>query len=368
MSESIKANDVHPKTNTPQLPSHTFKAVASPTDPARTTPTLRFSAWKRFILSLSVLAALVHPAAHLLGRFSWTADLISHFQEPAFVATLLSAGLALALGGRRVAFALILLAVFQGVPLIRYGGTNPVLPDRESGKRVRLLMANVLFDNAMYEDLEHLIRTERPDIVGLVEYTPRWREGLKAIREEYPYRMEWPRGASGLALWFKEKPRSVHPPEWLVEDGHPVIHASFEFDGEERHLWLVHPRSPLNLRRWKAGNLEIDAIAEVAAKTGGSRIVMGDMNSTDGSVHFRDFIAVSGLRDSRLGFGRQGSWPTDMSYRIAIDHLFLSDDLAVEDRRLGHMVGSDHFPLIVDLAPAASRKPTAQADQASRSR
>ena len=77
------------------------------------------------------------------------------------------------------------------------------------------------------------------------------------------------------------------------------------------------------------------------------------MNSTDGSAHFRDFIAVTGLRDSRHGFGRQGSWPVNSPYRIAIDHLFLSDDLSVVDRRLGPSIHSDHFPLIVDIAAAS---------------
>ena len=312
---------------------------------------------------LCVLVSAVHPVAFVLSRHFWIADLLSHFQEPAFVVTLLATAIALGMRGKRIAVGLVVLSLFQVAPVLRYSAKNPVVVDPASSKRIRLLMANVLFDNAMYEDLEHLIRTEKPDIVGLVEFTPMWGEGLKALRSEFPYRMEWPRGASGLALWFKVKPKKISPPEWLVADGHPVIHARFEFAGEERHLWLVHPRSPLNRGRLQAGNPEIDAIAEIASKTGGSRIVMGDMNSTDGSAHFRDFLRVSGLRDSRIGFGRQGSWPTDMPYRIAIDHLFLSDDLAVESRRLGHMVGSDHFPLVVDLAPAPEQNASAHFDQ-----
>ena len=86
---------------------------------------------------------------------------------------------------------------------------------------------------------------------------------------------------------------------------------------------------------------------------------MGDMNCTDHSSHFSDFLRATGLHDSRVGFGRQASWPTMFPYyRIAIDHLFLDDDLAVVNRRLGPMVGSDHFPILIELAPASKNAMT----------
>ncbi len=335
-------------------------ALSSPPGRAR-------RAW-RVAKVVCVVAALTHPIASALGRYFWTADLISHFQEPALVATLLACAL-LAMQHRRIALGLAVLAAFQVAPLVRYAGANPVRPDPHSSERLRVLIVNVLYDNPIHEDLDQLIRAEKPDIIGLVEYTPDWRRGLAGVREDYPYRMEYPAGTSGLALWFRRPPLTLDRPEWLRgrRDRNPVIHATFEFAGREHHLWLVHPTSPLKLRNFQAGNPEIDAIAEQVRKTGGSRLVLGDMNSTDGSVHFRDFLRVSGLRDSRLGFGRQGSWPTDMPYRIAIDHAFLSDDLAVVDRRLGMNIGSDHFPLIVELAPAAATNDATQSAHASAS-
>ncbi len=129
----------------------------------------------------------------------------------------------------------------------------------------------------------------------------------------------------------------------------PFLHASFEFEGRTRHLWLIHPSLPFARRNTP----ELATLAERIRRTGGSRIVVGDMNCTEGSPHFTDFLRDAGLRDSRLGFGRQPSWPTDWPYRIALDHAFVSDDLAVLDRRLGPMIGSDHFPLVLDLAPAS---------------
>ena len=270
-------------------------------------------------------------------------------------------------GRRRLALGLALLASFQVVPLVRYTGANPVAADPTSPDRLRVLMANVLYENDRYDELRDLIRTEKPDVIGLVEYTPAWRSGLADVRDEYPYRVEFPARASGLALWFRKAPRTIDPPEWLVPGRNPVIHATFDFAGRERHLWVVHPTSPFKHRRRRAGNPELDAIALRVREAGGSRVVVGDMNSTDGSAHFRDFLRVSGLRDSRRGFGRQGSWPSDWPYRISIDHAFLSVDLAAVDRRLGFLSGSDHFALIVDLAPAAATNASTQAAHSSAS-
>ena len=98
---------------------------------------------------------------------------------------------------------------------------------------------------------------------------------------------------------------------------------------------------------------ELAALADRIGRTSGSQLVIGDLNRTDGSPFFHDFLQISGLRDSRLGFGRQASWPVWSPYRISIDHAFATSDLAIIDRRLGPDIGSDHFPLIIDVAPAA---------------
>lgn len=309
--------------------------------------------FRRWFVKCCMGLALVSPTAWVLARWSSIADLVCHFQEPALGVTLLALAVA-AVQKRRIALGLIALAAWQVVPLVRYGGANPVSPEPESPERLRILMANVLCDNRMYDDFIHLIRTERPDVIGLVEFTPFWRSALSAVREEYPYRVEAPAGASGLALWFKNPPLVVDRPERMAPEYYPFLHVTFEFAGRPRHLWLAHPKSPLSPRPSRMGNPELAALAERAGSVRGSRIVIGDLNTTEGSPHFSDFLRVSGLRDGRLGFGRQPSWPTGFPYRIPIDHSLVTEDLAVVGRRLGHKIGSDHFPLIVDLAPATN--------------
>jgi endonuclease/exonuclease/phosphatase (EEP) superfamily protein YafD len=303
-------------------------------------------------ISMLVGAALIHPLAVVVARWDWRADLLTHFSGLALAVTLGSA-LVLALGRRRLALGLVCLAAYQAVPLFRYSGSNPVPPAPDTSARLRVLEANVLVDNTNYADLERLIRRERPDVVALVELTPEWVEGLAPVRGEYPYRVDEPTGTSGLALWFRERPEVLDPPARPMPGAAPYLHAVFRFGGRRRHLWLIHPTMPL-VRKDRP---ELPALAAIVGRTPGSRVVIGDMNSTEGSPWFSDFLRASGLRDSRLGFGRQPSWPTWSPYRIALEHAFLSDDLAVVARRLGPTVGSDHFPLILDLAPSASAGP-----------
>lgn len=355
MSHDEREDD--PKTEAPPLdPGHD---EAHPTG-IRPSQTL----W-RTVEGVSVAGALIHPAALGLARYSWLADLLTHFQNLALVAS----ALALVITARRrrwLAVALATLAAFQVAPLLRYSGQNPVPPELTSPAKFRIVFMNLLVDNTTSEDAIHLIRTERPDVLGLIEYTPTWYLALATLRDEYPWRIEAVSGADGLGLWFRKPPLRLERPEWLTPDGWPVLHATFEFAGKSRHLWLIHPRSPLKPERRIAGFPELAAIAARVGATEGSRIVIGDFNTSEGSPHFADFERVSGLRDSRLGFGRQPSWPTMQPYRLPIDHAFLSEDLAVVDRRLGHMIGSDHFPVVLDLAPPAiaSRKALAESGQA----
>ncbi len=301
---------------------------------------------------LLAILAFVHPIARIFARWDWRLDLLSHFQEPALVITLLAI-VAMLWTRRRSVVVLLLMAAFQVEPVLRYSVGNPVKPTSPDAPRLRILMANVLVDNHDHEPLKRLIRETKPDIVGLVEVSDEWVAGLEDVAKEYPYRFDFPDGPRGLALWFKQPPIGVNPPDRLTDEGWPYIRATFTFAGETRRLWLVHPASPMRRLGRDRGFPELAALAGRIGAEGGSTIVLGDMNTTDGSPHFRDFARVAGLRDSRLGFGRQASWPVGLPYQITIDHAFLSSDLAVVDRIPGPAIGSDHRPFSLIVAPSA---------------
>ena len=213
------------------------------TEPPSTRTRRRFIG--RVVLALLTAAALVHPLATLLGRWSWRADLFAHFQIPGLAVTLA----ALVASARRhgwLAVVLAILAVLQAIPLFRYAGPNPVPPDPRSTARLRILMANVLVDNMDHDDLARLIRSRtaghrRP---GRIHDRLGRRAGRGARGLPVPGRGPV-RHVRGLApLVQRRRPARIEPPECLLARGWPFLHAEFGFAGRSRHLWLVHPRPP----------------------------------------------------------------------------------------------------------------------------
>lgn len=161
-----------------------------------------------------------------------------------------------------------------------------------------------------------------------------------------------------------EPPADVFRPS---EVNNQSLAATVLFDGQPLHIWVVHPTSPLSQDGRGKGRGEVLELANAIARRSGPTLVVGDMNRTDGSPIFGEFLRNSGLRDTRLGFGRQPSWPVWSPYRLAIDHAFVGPELAVVDRQLGSSIGSDHLPLVVELAPVAESASTTSTTQRSAS-
>ena len=84
--------------------------------------------------------------------------------------------------------------------------------------------------------------------------------------------------------------------------------------------------------------------------------VLGDLNITSCSPWFAELKDAGSLIDTRDGFGLQPSWPVQSPLIvIPIDHVLVSRDFQILSRRIGEDIGSDHWPVVVDLhlAPEA---------------
>ena len=79
-------------------------------------------------------------------------------------------------------------------------------------------------------------------------------------------------------------------------------------------------------------------------------IVIGDLNLTPWSPRFRALLDDGGLGDSRVGFGHHATWPVWFPLLlIPIDHVLADPEIKVYRREVGPAVGSDHYPVLVEL-------------------
>ena len=305
-------------------------------------------------LRFCLLAALALTAASWMGTWLWTFELITHFRLQ-FTA----AGFALLLFAclcRRplAAVAALLVTAANGWPLMPY--VLPGAPEAQAARgEARLLMANVQFHNDDYDAALSLIAREAPDIVGLVEVTDAWIGGLTDLQAAYPYSILRPtEGAHGLALYSRLPLRELEASPYVENGRQTALLAEAELPDGPALLVLAHPMSPLAPAGAALRNRQLDGLAALARAEGGKRrILIGDLNVTPWSPYYARLEERSGLVNASVGRGHWPTWPAWGGVgllRIPIDHCLVSSGFDVQGFRTGETFGSEHLPLIVDVA------------------
>ncbi|MGB2680209.1 MAG: endonuclease/exonuclease/phosphatase family protein, partial [Candidatus Competibacter sp.] len=112
----------------------------------------------------------------------------------------------------------------------------------------------------------------------------------------------------------------------------------------------THPLPPMNAGLARRRNEQLASLAEFARQTPDPLVMLGDLNITPWSPYFERLLADSGLRDGRGGHGLLPTWPVGWPMLwIPIDHVLVSDDVQIRRWQTGAVIGSDHYPVIVDF-------------------
>jgi len=98
-----------------------------------------------------------------------------------------------------------------------------------------------------------------------------------------------------------------------------------------------------------------DFVQMLFNENGRPAIVAGDFNFTGSTLQAQTIKSI-GFKDAFLdaGTGRGSTWPVNSIFRylpgIRLDHIFLSPKLQCRSIAQGKGYGSDHRPLVADLA------------------
>jgi endonuclease/exonuclease/phosphatase (EEP) superfamily protein YafD len=225
------------------------------------------------------------------------------------------------------------------------GGGEPL------GETLTVMSFNVNGLNDRYEDVIDHIRAEDPDVVFIHEATFLWEDAFVAAG--LPYRVEpgrqEPLDFGTLAL----VPESAEFRTFGFATTAPrAVEVVMDVGETSVRLLGTHPLSPSTEERAGLRDAQLGFARDWSAESGGRRVVAGDLNATPWSLPFRRLVTGGELFNSQRGYGLELSFPSGSSplVQVPIDHVLYSDGFRVIDRRLGPPLGSDHLPVIVDLA------------------
>jgi endonuclease/exonuclease/phosphatase (EEP) superfamily protein YafD len=309
----------------------------------------------RGMISAAGATAAVATVFGFCGRLGWLFDLFSHFRVQ-YCLGLLGAALLLFISRqRKVAacygvFALANLVVI--LPL--YIDDRVETANHESVLRAMLINVNTESGNPAL--VAKTLSESSPQILVLEEINSRWLIELDEALRAFPHSCVSPREDNfGIGLFCKF-PLSDATVVEIGEAQVPSIIATVKIGTTTLRVVATHPPPPAGRRysRWR--NSQLAMIPDHIPHDGSATLVLGDLNVSPWSHHFKQLLMRTGLRDSSKGRGVQPTWPAgNPVLSIPIDHCLHSDEVKILRKHVGPNVGSDHYPVIVDIAVRGSK-------------
>ncbi|MFH1769358.1 MAG: endonuclease/exonuclease/phosphatase family protein [Parcubacteria group bacterium] len=286
-----------------------------------------------------------------LGKYNWWFDLFSHFQMQYFIAFFVLGVILLVLKKfKYVAVSLIgvLLTLLAIMPV--YIGGDGNVRDSASGRNLSVQYMNINVGNDSADMIIEEIRSKDPDVLFIIEANEFVFEEIKEKLDfEVAHYANGP-GAFSMAMFSKLEVRDIQVIDF-VNIYIPSIVATLRIEDKDVCIIGTHPVPPMTPMRADDRNQQLLNIAEFIAENPIQTVLVGDFNMTPYSPYYSDILDISGLKDSRNGFGIHNSWPVGLPWiaRIPIDHAWVSEDIIVLDREIGLEINSDHLPVYLRL-------------------
>ena len=304
------------------------------------------------VVVIPAVALAVMSLAAFLGRWVWWLDVLANFRAQ-YVVALAVLGLVVMLSKwRKTGYVILGAALINLIAVLPLFIGSPADPESTAAS-VRVMSFNLLSDNESYSDVIEYIDAVDPDIVLLHEASRPWEVAVDSSGLDYE--VVRPRSEDlifgTLVLVRGEDVEAVS--YGFAASSPRAVEVSFRPEGWTDPLSVLgtHPLAPTDDERAALRDAQLGFAGQWAADRTGAYLVAGDFNSTPWSWPFRRLLDLGELHNSQVGFGLQPSFSSqsNLLLRVPIDHLVHSEALEVTDRRLGPALGSDHFPLLVDL-------------------
>ncbi|WP_293898498.1 endonuclease/exonuclease/phosphatase family protein [Phenylobacterium sp.] len=286
------------------------------------------------------------------GRFSPLLDMLTHF-APIYAGLAIAALLAAGLGGRPRRAALVLAMVGLGASAALLAPeylrpAEPAAPASAPGQ-LKVIQFNAYKRNADIGRVADWLIAQNPDIVTL-------QEARHDLRDLLLRRTGWSvAGAHEHVMIFSRAKRigMRRPP--LGPTAFTYLSATFASASGPYEVITTHLDWP-NGRFFQGQHADL---ARLTAQIPRRRMILtGDLNTTPWSFTLRRTDRALGLarRDRALWSypARLGRWDWPLPV-LPIDHIYAGPGWRVVSLTRGPNLGSDHYPLVIVLAPVAPR-------------
>lgn len=289
----------------------------------------------------------------LLGLFGdrhWLLDLLAHWRVQYALALAASGVGLLVLRRRRSAALALLAAALLSITVLKYTGWQvPSAYAQTPGFRFVTFNQHVRNHNtrAIGDWLEH----SGADVVALQELgSPQAVQELAAALPSYPY-VQARFGRWADVTIFSRWPILDAQTIELAPGGARAAKLRIDWRGQPVTVVGVHLHWPIGAENVRLRNAELLGLAELARSTGEPLLIGGDFNITQWSPVFGAAFAASSLADCARGQGLLNSWPSYFPpAAIRIDHCLASPHWRVLRLSAGPALGSDHRPMLNELA------------------
>lgn len=327
----------------------------------------------RFLALLGALSLLA-TAFIALARTYWFFELFSHFRVQ-LIATQVVLLIAFAiLRHPRRALTLALACVINAAPIREYllPVGEPAAPlhtgtqsrseaamsssaDGDGARQaIRVISVNVLATNPNAAALIRVLRSAQPDIFAIVELTEPFMDALAEFAAAWPHQMLLPEpGTFGIGVYSRWPLDAV---DVIELEGVPAIDARIGGNEGGWHFVAAHLMPPMSSTMAELRNAQLRALAEHVRTIDAAHVVVGDFNLSPYSPLFEDFLRLTRLHSTLRGLGPTYTWPSFFPLLgIAIDHVLVSDAFTVTAYSRADGIGSDHYPVVVDMIPRRLR-------------
>jgi endonuclease/exonuclease/phosphatase (EEP) superfamily protein YafD len=234
----------------------------------------------------------------------------------------------------------------------------PHNPPSSAGPKMRVMSMNLKYTHCDSNLIVDQVKNCNPDLLILEDYTPYAQTVLdKAFINDYPHRCLLFNWLQGMAL-YSRLPFDGGRPRTSFTKTRRQMRAVVDFHGRPIVIYIEHPFSPRSRQRIINNRVSTADLVKQVQSEKGPVIVAGDFNFTTETPNESALKAI-GLQDGfeLAGHGRGATWPVEPQWRqwlpgVRIDHIFVSRELTCTQFFVGQYDGSDHLPIVADIAAA----------------